>query len=233
MDLLKAYTACLALYALQALPVSAQWKDITPVIESTLRGNSRYSPVYLQVGSVKTIKSVNFKNTIYHRGVFSYSLAGSTSRSTYLFDCPEASYKTSDKQGGYYSDLNWITPSTDIASFDWAAYKFLCPKVKDPWYLIGGSNDGEHYHVNTETGYTFKSPVYGEVRTWVMHKRKEKELRYGGSDSSDLLQLYVACKPKSLAIYSLLSGPEDQDVVLDDQNPGSVGEYMILSACRN
>jgi len=66
-----------------------------------------------------------------------------------------------------------------------------------------------------------------------MHKRKEKELRFGGSDSSDLLQLYVACKPKSLAIYSLLSGPEDQEVVLDDQNPGSVGENMILSACRN
>jgi hypothetical protein len=225
------------------LPASAQWKDITTGLEGILNGKTRFSPVYLQEGSVRNIKSVNFKNTVYRRGVFSYVLGGSTIRSTYLFDCQEANYKTSDTQGGYWVDLSWITPSTDRDSFNWAAYKYLCSNSKDPWFLIATNSDDEQYYVNIETGYSFNSPLYGKVKTWVMAKHKEKVNNnsyssYGrllgmnsGPDTSDLLRLYVSCKIKLVSIYNLLSDPSDTDANLLEVNPNSVGEEMLSSAC--
>jgi hypothetical protein len=225
------------------LPASAQWKDVTPAIENTLGGFTKYSPIFLQAGSIKNIKSVNFKNTTYRRGVFSYTLAGTTIRSTYLFDCQEANYKTSDTQNGYWEDMSWITPSSDKNSFEWAAYKYLCPNAEDPWVLIAENVKDLQYYVNKGTGYSFQSPKYGTIKTWVMtthqiegHKNTYQSFTYSfdklfGNDSSGLLQLYVACSTKKIGIYSLSTGPSDKNVILDDSNPNSVGEQMIDSAC--
>jgi hypothetical protein len=227
-----------------AFPVSAQWKDVTAEFREILGGREKYSPVYLQGGSIKNIKSVNFGNTIYRRAVFSYSVGSATTRSTYLFDCLEANYKTSDGQSGYWNYLSWITPASDRDSFDWAAYRFLCPNAKDPWFLVAENTDGGQYFVNIETGYRFASPIYGQVRTWVMKKhvsdlgkdvtgrRRFLLPMLSGSGNSDLLQVYVACNKKLLAIYDLV-GSDDAEVVLDDQNPGSIGEQIIERACQN
>ena len=233
-----------ALILLGSQPVLAQWTDVTASIESILEGKTTYSPVYLQVGSIKNVKSVNFKGTIYRRGVFSYSLAGSTYRQTFLFDCKEANYKTSDTQPGYWIDINWITPSTSKALFDWAAYKYLCPASKDPWLVIAENIDNERYLVNTETGYTFTSPAYGKVRTWVMlkaGKEGKSTPAFGNPELSwprerheypDLTQVYVSCQKRLMSIYSL-DGPSDKDVTLDDPNPGSIAEGIVKTACAN
>jgi len=229
----------LTAFTLLALPASARWRDITAGVESILGSKSNYSPIYLQEGSVKNIKSINFKNTTYRRAVFSYSLAGVTTRATYLFDCQEANYKTSDAQSGYWIDLNWITPSTSRNSFDWTAYKYLCPNAKDPWVPIAENSDGERYYININTGYSFRSPSFGNVRTWVMTRHKElasiRDLAYRFTSplpyGYNLLKLYVSCETKTLAIYGLEFVPGDKKVSLSDANPDSVGEQMISVAC--
>lgn len=234
--------AIIAFVALTGQPAIGQWIDVTPNIESILDGKTTYSPVYLQAGSVKNIKSVNFKSTVYRRGVFSYSIAGSTTRQTYLFDCKEANYKTSDTQPGYWTDINWITPTTSKTLFDWAAYKYLCPNSKDPWLEIAENIDGERYLVNTATGYIFTSPAYGKVRTWVMIKTKKESssaTASGRFQSSwpreefgypDLMQVYVSCQKRLMSIYNL-DGPSDKDVTLDDPNPGSIAEAIVKTVC--
>ena len=231
-----------ALVPLGTQPALAQWTDVTTNIESILGGKSSYSPVYLQTGSIKNIKSVNFKRTVYRRAVFSYSLAGSTYRQTYLFDCMEANYKNSDAQPGYWIDINWITPSTSKSSFEWAAYKYLCSSSKDPWFVIAEDADNGQYFVNTEASYTFASPAYGKVKTWVMIKEKKKSVgasAYGnselawprmGNDYLDLMQVYVSCQKRLMAIYKL-DGPSDKEVTLDDPNPGSIAEGIVKAAC--
>jgi hypothetical protein len=240
---------------LLATPSYAGWLDITSQVEAILGGSKRYSPVYLQNGSPKNIKSVNFKNTIYRRGVFSYSIDGSTARSTFLFDCREANYKTSDSQAGYWSTMSWITPSISKNDFTWAAYTFLCPNAKDPWFPIAEDIRGMRYYVNVETGYKFQSPVYGEVSTWVMAKYQDPrpagmsaslnerlyELQRGillsstfetsSSSASSLLRLYIACKGRLLGIYSLIGDPDRNSVALKDPNPGSVAEQMVSAGC--
>lgn len=231
--------AVLSTFTLLALPASARWRDITAEIESILGAKSNYSPVYLQEGSIKNIKSVNFMNTTYRRAVFSYSLAGSTTRAKYLFDCEEANYKTSDTESGFWIDLNWITPPTDRSGFEWAAYRYLCPNSKDPWVPIAENSDGEQYYININTGYSFKIPSLGNVRTWVMTRHKDSSsgnglaprfttyLPYG----YNLLKLCVSCKTKTLAIYGLASIPSNNKVSLSDANPDSVGEQMISVIC--
>jgi len=232
----------ISLASLFSTPAMGQWIDVTSNIESILEGKSTYSPVYLQAGSVKNIKSVNFKSTVYRRAVFSYSIARSTYRQTYLFDCKEANYKTSDTQPGYWTDINWITPTTSKTLFDWAAYKYLCPNSKDPWLAIAENIDDERYLVNTEAGYTFTSPVYGKVRTWVMIKIKKESPPASASgrfESSwpreqfeypDLMQVYVSCQKRLMSIYKL-DGPADKEATLDDPNPGSIAEGIVKAVC--
>jgi len=222
-------------------PALAGWTDVTTRFE-TILGNSSYSPVYYKTASVRNLRSVNFKRTIYRRAVFSYSLSGSTYRQTYLFDCEEANYKTSDMQPGYWTHVNWITPSTSRTSFEWAAYKYLCPTSNDPWFQVVKNVDGERYFVNTGTGYTFSTALYGKVKTWVMVKAGKSNSQASanassglswpltGYDNPDLMKVYVSCQKRLMSIYSL-DGPRDQDVTLDDPNPGSIAEGIVKSAC--
>lgn len=232
----------IALVFLSGKPAMGQWIDVTSNIESILEGKTTYSPVYLQAGSVKNIKSINFKGTVYRRAVFSFSIAGSTTRQTYLFDCKEANYKISDTQPGYWTDINWITPTTNKTEFAWAAYKYLCPTSKDPWLAIAENIDDERYLVNIETGYIFTSPAYGKVKTWVMIKSKKEGAsvtKFGRFESSwprdefdypDLMQVYVSCQKRLMSIYKL-DGPDDKDVILDDPNPGSIAEGIVQAVC--
>jgi hypothetical protein len=223
------------------LPAFAQWKDVTSEFQEILGGKETYSPVFLKGGSIRNIKSVNFRNTIYRKAVFSYSIGGSTVRSTYFFDCLEANYKTSEAQSGYWIDLSWITPSSDRVSFDWAAYKFLCPNSKDPWLLVAENTDRAQYFVNTATGYQFTSPVYGNVKSWILKKhvsidRLDNPTRLlwpvlPGRGSSDLFQVYVACANRLLAIYDMAES-DDKNIILNDQNPESIGNEIVNRACQ-
>ena len=109
--------------------------------------------------------------------------------------------------------------------------------------MIAEDADNGQYFVNTEASYTFASPAYGKVKTWVMIKEKKKSVgasAYGnselawprmGNDYLDLMQVYVSCQKRLMAIYKL-DGPSDKEVILDDPNPGSIAEGIVKAACE-
>lgn len=215
--------------ALLAGPAIAQdaWVDITPEFTKILGREGPNSPYYLKKDSVKTIKSINFKNTTYKRGEFSYASRLSTERVDYLFDCNEAAYKLNDGRPGYWDSLSWITPGTREDSIQWMAYKYLCPSAKDPWALLAESVDDEEYWANTKAGYNFSSKKYGKVLTWVVAKVRAKSL----VSFPDMYQVYVSCGTRRLSLYPLMAGVADNKVEIDEPNPRSIGDQVVRLVC--
>ena len=216
---------------LMAGPAMAQvaWVDITTAVTSILGKEGSNGPYYLRNGSVKTVKSVNFKGTIYKRGEFSYSSYGSTKKVDYLFDCSEASYKLNDGQPGYYQDISWITPGYKEDSIQWIAYKYLCPSAKTPWLLLTKDSEGAEFWVNSKAGYSEAMRRYGKVYVYVTAKtEKIGDIQL----SPKMSRLYVSCSAKRVGFYELAGyAPQGNNIELDEPNPGSIGEQMVDIFC--
>lgn len=238
-----------------ASPATAQpgWIDITKEVERVIGKQTPETDYYLKSNSIKNIKSVNFKDTNYRQAIFSFVGTSTTSRRTYSFDCAEYSYKLDSQTPGYWHSLNWITPGYDQNNFTWFAFKYLCGEKPDPWKLVSESVDGEKLYLNIKTAYSTSISRQGKVYSFVAIniKPSQKNQNYensrgsiqwpelpsfpsqGDADYGDgMRRVYVACKTKSIGIYTLTDASGDSGILLDEANPGSVASEILESVCR-
>ena len=159
----------LALLVSGSYPATASgWKEITHELSKILNGPVPGSPVYIKTGLQRDVRSANYKNVVYRRAVISLLIGTMTTRNTYMFDCDEASYKTSETGPGDWESVNWITPDSP-RDLSWAMYKYLCPTAKSPWLNVSESADGKFTYFNSNTHYSFQSAHYGKVSTWITY----------------------------------------------------------------
>jgi hypothetical protein len=189
------------------------------------------SDVYIKESSKRSIKSVEFSSTTYHRGDFSFTdYIGNTTTKRLVVDCKESSYKNDDKQSGYYVDLSWITPFHNKDSIESIGYNYLCPDAKSPWVEFNESSGSlaKLYYINAMTISENKNPRYGAVRSAiVVEGYKSSRIQ------SSVFMLYVACKQGLSAtrdMYDYLS-PSNPSLYLTEDNPGSLGEGWSEILC--
>ena len=152
-----------------SIPASAsEWKEITDELSKILSGPVPGSPVYIKTGLQRDVRSANYKNVVYRRAVISLLNGTMTTRKTYMFDCGEANYKTSETGPGDWESVSWITPDSP-RDLSWAMYKYLCPSAKSPWVHVSEAVDGKFTYFNSGTHYNFKSARYGKVSTWITY----------------------------------------------------------------
>jgi len=206
---------------------TAQFSSLWIKTGKTING----SDVYIRQNSIRTMTSVEFSNTTYRRGDFSYTdYSGLTTRKRLVADCKESSYKNGDKESGYYVDLSWITPFTRKDSIESIGYHYLCPEASDPWvefYEDSGSLR-KIYYINKLTITEANNPRYGPVRSGIMVE--------GYKDSriqSKVFMFYVACRrglsgTRDMYMYMKPSNPS---LSLSEDNPGSLGEAWSETVC--
>jgi len=236
-------------------PATAQpgWIDITKEVEKSIGAKSPETTYYLKSNSVRNVKSVNLRGVNYREAIFSFVWSGTTSRQTYSFNCSEYSYKLNSQTPGYWFNLEWIVPGYDKTIFSWYAFKFLCGDKPDPWGFVAESVDGEKIYLNQKAAYKLSLPWHGPVFTFVgafirPKKSTEKNEKnqaliqwpslpsFQGVDSldggNDIRRVYVACKTKSIGIYSLIDASGDEGILLEEANPRSVAAGILSTVCR-
>ena len=60
--------------------------------------------------------------------------------------------------------------------------------------------------------------------TWVVAK-------VGKYDMAEAMRLYLACGAKKVGFYSLYDAAGDRGIILEEANPGSIGESIIQDVC--
>jgi len=205
----------------------AQFRSSWTKIDGTINGGS----VYIKEGSVRTIRSVEFSNTTYRRGDFSYaSYDGITTTKRLTVDCNESSYKNNENKPGYYTNLSWITPFTNKKSIESIGYHHLCPEQGDPWVEFNetAGYQPKIYYINARTITEVKNPRYGAVRSGII---------VGGYKSSrvesEVFVFYVACRQGlsgARRMYTYMK-PSDPSLNLTEDNPGSLGEFWSEILC--
>jgi hypothetical protein len=238
-----------------ASPAMAQsgWIDITKEVEKVIGSKSSETTYYLKQNSVRNVKSVNLRGVIYREAIFAFMWSGTTGRQTYSFDCAEYSYKMNSQAPGYWFNLEWITPGYDKTSFSWFAFKYLCGDKPDPWVLVSESVDGEKLYLNQKAAYRITRARHGTVYTFVgaFVQPKQSVANYGNTQGlvhwpelpkfqnvgaiegdTNLRRVYVACKTKSIGIYSLIDAAGDEGIALEEANPGSVASAIVEAVCR-
>ncbi len=198
---------------------AAQWQNITEEARKIAGEEPRQSPIYIRMDSIRNIKSVEFKDTIYRRADFSFSDYGSTRRKRYVFECRDWSYRTEDTS----FIRNWITPATETTSIDWIAYKYLCPRDSSPWIELARASDETIYYINKETVYNFNRPDYGRVAAAIISSVRKF--------SSEVLYLYASCSRQMIAVYEIGMDPGDEYIKLEEVNPSSIGEGLLRQMC--
>ncbi len=222
-------TALASLFLFSA-PVHAQstWKDISPEVAKILGIPSLLNPWYLREGSRRTVKSVEFPGTIYESAEFSYTKGNETTRRKFFIDCRTASYKDTLATKGHLSQMTYIPFNGESlyngGEFDgWIAYKYLCPKAKNPWLVIAESSDGDKYAINAATAVRLQSSPYKHSYFYISSKIQQ-------ISSPEIMGLYVACKPKRAmfrAIYDIINYfPRSKEL-----NPDSIGEEITSVIC--
>ena len=213
---------------LAGLPAIAQnssmWKETGELING--------ASVFVKNDSIKNIRSVEFRNTVYKRADFSYSdLSGNTQRERFVFDCSDSSYKNNDTSSGFYSDVLWVTPFTQKNSIESVAHRFLCPGSKDPWveFFESSGSLANLYFINARTLSTVKNPRYGHVKAGVV-LAGYKDTRI----AIKTFMLYVACKQRLLGELDFFEyrQPSSPALILEEQNPGSLGASWLDVLCN-
>jgi len=229
---LKAQAMGLAAVLTLAAPVKAEgsWLDISPRIAKVLGVDSLVNPWYIKKGSRKTIKSVEFKGTIYESAEFSYTQNDETKRRRFLVDCRTASYKDSITERGYATKMTYITFDGDNlvnnGEFDgWVAYKYLCPKAENPWMVITENAGGDKYGINVATIRRMRDGRYKNAYFSVASKIT-KYL------SPEILIMYVACNPRRVEFNSVYEATNNFPQS-DELNPGSIGESIAKTICES
>jgi len=236
-------------------PVIAQsgWIDITQEVEKIIGRKPSATTYFLKSNSVRNVKSVNLRGVNYREAIFSFVWSGTTSRQTYSFNCSEYSYKMNSQAPGYWFNLEWITPGYDKTSFSWFAFKYLCGDKPDPWGLVSESVDGEKLYLNQKAAYRLTRARYGTVYTFVgafvqpkrgvaNDEKSQGLIQWPGlpkfqdvgaiEGGTDVRRVYVACKTKSIGIYSLTDAAGDEGILLEEANPGSVASGILEAVCR-
>jgi hypothetical protein len=236
-------------------PTLAQsgWIDITKEVAKVIGSKSADTTYYLKSNSVRNVKSVNLRGVTYREAIFSFVWSGTTSRQTYSFNCSEYSYKMNSQAPGYWFNLEWIAPGYDKTSFSWFVFKYLCGDKPDPWGLVSESVDGEKLYLNQKAAYRLSLAKHGSVYTFVgafiqskrgvaNDERSQGQIQWPGmpkfqeggdiDGATDLRRVYVACKTKSIGIYSLADAAGDEGILLEEANPGSVASGILETVCR-
>jgi len=248
--------ASIATAAVQlATPATAQsgWIDITKEVEKVIGSKLSEATYYLKSNSVRNVKSVNLRGVNYREAIFSFAWSGTTSRQTYSFNCAEYSYKMNSQVPGYWFNLEWITPGYDKTSFSWFAFKYLCGDRPDPWGLVSESVDGEKLYLNQKAAYRLTRARHGMVYTFVgafvqpqrgvaNDEKPQGLIQWPGlpkfqdvgaiEGGTDVRRVYVACRTKSIGIYSLTDAAGDEGILLEEANPGSVASGILEAVCR-
>ena len=205
----------------------AQYKSSWAKVGRILNG----SDVYIKEGSVRTIKSIEFSNTTYRRGDFSYTdYSGITAARRLVVDCKDSSYKNDDNQSGYFVDVSWITPFTKKDSIESIGYYYLCPEASSPWVEFYESTGSlpKIYYINAMTISEDKNPRYGVVRSGIVVEG------YKSSWIQDsVFMFYVACRQGlsgTRDMYAYLR-PGNPSLRLTEDNPGSLGEGWSQILC--
>lgn len=186
--------------------------------------------VYVKAASIKNIRSVEFKNTVYRRGDFSYvDYDSTTSRKRLVFDCEFSSYKNDDYEPGYYVDISWITPFTNKNSIESIGYRYLCPDVTDPWVYFGESKPkSKTYYINVQTISNAANPRYGKLLSAIVAEGDLASMTELG-----VFAIYVSCD-KNLVSDLRMSEylmPSNPSLSLSENNPGSLGQAWRDALC--
>lgn len=201
------------------VPAKAQFRSSW----TRIGGSVNSGDVYIKEGSIKTIRSVGFRNTTYRRGDFSYTdYSGITSKKRLAVDCNNSSYKNDDNDPGYFIDLTWITPFTQKNSIESIAYHYLCPEPSDPWvdFYETTGHPSKIYFINARTITESKNSRYGSVRSGIMVEGyKSSQIQ------SEVFMFYVACNQGLSGTRSMYTymRPSNPSLNLTEDNPGSIG----------
>lgn len=214
--------------SLDPVSASGDWVDISEAVNKVRRdGSVQVTELYLKKGFPKNVKSVNLKGISYKRVVLSWPVGSSTTKRDLLFNCSEYSYKENDGKPGYWYSMEWVLPGGQESSVEVAAFKYFCAASKSPWQLLTTSADDKDYYVNTSASYGFRSSKYGQMYTWVVAETSELS-KYG---INNMLRLYVSCGAKRAGFYSLIDAAGDQNIQLDEPNPGSIAAGIVRDIC--
>jgi len=229
---LRAQAVGLATVLALAAPTKAEssWLDISSEIAKVLGVDSLVNPWYIKKGSRKSVKSVEFKGTIYESAEFSYTQNDETKRRRFLVDCRTASYKNSITERGYLAKMTYIAYDGDNlvnnGEFDgWVAYKYMCPKAENPWMVITENAEGDKYGINIATIGRMRDGRYKNTYFSVASKIT-KYL------PPKILIMYVACNPRRVEFNSVYEATNDFPQS-DELNPGSVGESIAKIICES
>lgn len=201
------------------------WVDISGKIKKTLGDDTILpSEVYLKQGFPLNVKSVSIKGVTYKRVVVSWPAGSTTVRRDLLLDCSSYSYKENDGKPGYWYALEWYHPDNQDASVDAQIFRYFCAGSKNPWQFLAANSEDEEYYVNSSAAYRLQLKKYGKTYTWVVAK-------IGKYGFDQMLRLYLACGAKRVGFYSLIDAAGDEGIVLEEPNPGSIGEGIIRDIC--
>lgn len=210
---------------------SASWsQDQSQWIK--LPGSINGGDIYVKAASIKNIRSVEFKNTVYRRGDFSYTdYDNTTSRKRLVFDCEESSYKNDDYEPGKYVDISWITPFTNKNSIESTGYRYLCPGVADPWVYFGENASkltSKIYYINTQTISNRANPRYGKIRFGIVVEGYSTSMTELG-----VFAIYVSCDKNLVSTLDMSNylRPSNPSISLNENNPGSLGQTWKDALC--
>jgi hypothetical protein len=201
------------------------WVDISGAMKKALGPDSiPPSELYLKHGFPSNVKSVSVKGVTYKRVVLSWPTGSTTIKRDLLLDCSSYSYKENDGNPGYWYALDWVFPDNLDRSVDAMAFMYFCAASKNPWQLLAVNSDDEKYYLNNSAAYQLPSKKYGKMYTWVVAK-------VGKYGMAEAMRLYLACGAKKVGFYSLYDAAGDQGIILEEANPGSIGESIIQDVC--
>jgi hypothetical protein len=204
------------------------WKDIAKELRGRI-GNStheqilqKYSPLFVNVTSIKRINSVNHRGRVFRRADFSYFSYGQSYRKRIVVDCHDWFYKENDID----HDWSWVPPSEYVTvannGLEYLMLKYLCANSEEPWKPFVEAKNGTKYFYN-QSLYSAKSHWYGEL--------KYVYVADGGTGSSSSLKAYASCPKKLFALYAWGDDPGANYIDMGSVNPLSVGEAMIERMC--
>ena len=204
------------------------WKDVTKELHGRI-GNStheqilqKYSPLFVNVASIKRINSVNHRGRVFTRADFSYFSYGQSYRKRMVVDCHDWFYKENDIDHGW----SWVPPSEYVTvannGLEYLMLKYLCANSEEPWKPFVEAKDGTKYFYNRSL-YSAKSHLYGELKTVYVAD--------GGTSSSSQLKAYASCPKKLIALYAWGDDPGENYIYMYSVNPLSVGESMLERMC--
>lgn len=197
-----------------------------------LPGSITGGDIYVKATSIKNIRSVEFKNTVYRRGDFSYTdYDNTTTRKRLVFDCEQSSYKNDDYAPGYYVDISWITPFTNKNSIESIGYRYLCPGVADPWAYFGENASkltSKTYYINTQTISNRANPGYGRIQFGIVVEGYLTNMTELG-----VFAIYVSCDKNLVSTLDMSNylRPSNPSISFNEINPGSNGQVWRDALC--